>query len=149
MLLTTEPREHRITVRLDNDAEEASFVYDLVASGRLQVENKEMLPLPFRGQFLFKLPDLPRPLDLQIARFETTATDLIAGHAGPLLILACAAATPEVLAQMETTLRELPPASQEEVLSGADEKVDEFTRVRKMTFAQKLIFATRAQQAAR
>ncbi len=149
MVIAAEPREHRVTVRLDNDAEEASFVYDLVASGRLQVENKDMLPLPFRGAFLFKLPDLPRPLDLQVARLDPTATDLIAGHAGPLLILACAAAPPEVVAQLETTLRELPPASQEESLCGADEKMDEFTRVRKMTFAQRVIFATRAGQSGR
>src|SRR5258708_11737469 len=128
MLLTTEPREHRVTVRLDNDAEEASFVYDLVVSGRLQVENKDNLPLPFRGQFLFKLPDLPRPIDLQVARFEATAADLIAGHAGPLLILACVAATPELLVKLETTLRELPPASAEEFESSARAATDAFTR---------------------
>jgi len=105
--------------------------------------------LPFRGQFLFKLPDLPRPLDLQIARFEATATDLLAGQAGPLLIVACASFTPEILKEMETTLRELPPAAAEEFKTGARESEDEFTRVRNMTFGQKVIFATRAGQSGR
>src|SRR5438128_2358674 len=135
MQLTPEPREHRITIRLDNDAEEAHFVYDLVASGRLQVENPETLPLPFRGAFPFKLPDLPRPIDLQVARFEPTATDLVAGHAGPLLILACAAATPEVIADLEKTLRELPPASEEEFKNSSADSADEHTRIRKLNFA--------------
>jgi hypothetical protein len=109
----------------------------------LQVENKETLPLPFRGPFLFKLPDLPRPIDIQVARFEPAAADVLAGHAGPLLLLACATATPELLAQMEETIRELPPAAAEE-FSTEREREDEYTRVRNMTFAQKVIFATRA-----
>ena len=60
MQVTSQPKEWRVFVHLDNEAEEATYVYDLIHSGRLLVENKEFLPLPFRGQFLLKLPAAPR-----------------------------------------------------------------------------------------
>jgi len=60
-----EPNEGRVVIHLEHDAEEASRVYNLIACGRLQTENKDFLPLPFRGQFLFKLPDRPRPVPMR------------------------------------------------------------------------------------
>ena len=81
MRVTCRPAEWRVVVQLDNDAEEASYVYDLVQSGRLALENTDTLPLPFRGQFLFKLPDRPRPIPIHAGRVEPTATDVLAGDA--------------------------------------------------------------------
>ncbi len=66
MQVTAETKEWRVVVRLDSEVEEASYVYDLVQSGRLQVSEKDRLPLPFRGQFLFKLPAHPRPIAIQV-----------------------------------------------------------------------------------
>lgn len=138
-----------MVIRLENDAEEASYVYDLVQSGRLQVDHKEYLPLPFRGRFLFKLPQRPRPIDIQVGRFEATATEALAGNPGLTLLVSCAKGQNQLLAEMETALREVPPASQEEFNSDTFERLDEFARVRKMTFAQKVIYATRTGQSGR
>lgn len=149
MKVAAEPQEWRVVVRLDNDAEEASYVYDLVQSGRLLAENKERLPLPFRGQFLFKLPDRPRPIDIQVGRFEATATEMLAGQGGVTFMIACPRTSPEIVAEMETALREVPPASAEEFQADTSNREDEHSRVRRMTFAQKVIYATRAGQGGR
>lgn len=149
MRVTSQPGEGRVVVQLENDAEEASYVYDLVQSGRLQVENKDTLPLPFRGQFLFKLPDRPRPIPIQAAHVAPSATDVLAGNAGPRLIFSCAKGHPDLVAELERALRDVPPASEEEFKSAAAEREDEFTRVRNMPFAKKVIYATRAGQTGR
>ena len=72
MLVTSDRLEFHVIVQLDNDAEEASYVYDLVNSGRLQSEDKDTLPLPFRGEFLFKVPSHPRPMAIRVARVDPT-----------------------------------------------------------------------------
>ncbi len=149
MQVSSQPPEWRVVVRLENDAEEASYVYDLVQSGRLLVENKEHLPLPFRGQFLFKLPERPRPLPIQVARFEATATDVLAGHRGLSLFVSCARGPVELLTELEHALSEVPPASEEEFKADTSDRLDEFTRVRRLNFAQKVIYATRAGQSGR
>ncbi len=149
MPVIAQPKEWRVLVRLENDAEEASYVYDLVLSGRLQVENKEYQPLPFRGQFLFKLPNRPRPIAIQVGRFEATATEVLAGNAGLKLIISCAKGPDELLAEIESALREVPPASEGEFKSDTSDRLDEFTRLRRMTFAQRVIYATRAGQSGR
>ena len=46
MELSFQGGDARIAVGLTNDAEEAPFVYDLVQSGRLQLEHPDRLPLP-------------------------------------------------------------------------------------------------------
>ncbi len=144
MQVSSQPKEWRVLIRLDNDAEEASYVYDLVQSGRLQVENKEYLPLPFRGQFLFKLPNRPRPIAIQVGRLESATSEAPVGQAGLTLLVSCPKGSEELLAELETALREVPPASVEEFQSDTSGKLDEFSRVRRMTFAQKVIYATRA-----
>lgn len=149
MQVSSDPREWRVTIRLENDAEEASYVYDLVQSGRLQVENKEHLPLPFRGQFLFKLPQRPRPVAIQVGRFEATAAETLAGNPGLTLLVSCPKGSQELLEELETALREVPPASAEEFRSGTSGGEDEFTRVRAMNVAQRVIYATRAGQSGR
>jgi hypothetical protein len=149
MQVTSQPKEWRVRVQLESEAEEASYVYDLVQSGRLQVENKEYLPLPFRGQHLFKLPDRPRPIAIQVARLEATATEVLAGERGLKLLITCARGPDELLVELETALREVPPASEEEFKADASDRLDEFTRVRRLTFAQKVIYATRAGQSGR
>lgn len=149
MQVTSQPKEWRVLVRLDNDAEEASYVYDLVQSGRLQVENKDHLPLPFHGQFLFKLPDRPRPIGIQVGRFEATATETLAGNTGLKLLISCPKGADELLTELETALREVPPASEEEFKSDTSDHLDEFSRLRRLTFAQKVIYATRAGQSGR
>ncbi len=149
MRVASEPKEWRVVVHLDNDAQEASYVYDLVQSGRLLVEDKDRLPLPFRGQFLFKLPNLPRAIPIQVGHFEATASEVLAGNPGLNLIITCGRGPDELLAELEIALREVPPASEEEFKSGAAEHLDEFTRVRQMTFAQRVIYATRAAQSGR
>lgn len=143
------PREWRVEIRLETDAEEASYVYDLVQSGRLLVENREYLPLPFRGEFLFKLPDLPRAMPIQVGRFDATASDVLAGNRGPKLLVTCGKGPEEVLAGLAKALQEVPPASEEEFKSDTSDRLDEFSRVRNMTFAQKVIYATRAGQSGR
>ena len=149
MRVTSQPSEWRVVVQLDNDAEEASYVYDLVQSGRLQMASKETLPLPFRGQYLFKLPTRPRAIAIQVGRFEATATEVLAGNRGLKLIVSCTKGPPELLTELESALREVPPASAEEFKSETSDRMDEFARLRKMTFAQKVIYATRAGQSGR
>jgi hypothetical protein len=144
MQVQSEAKEWRVVVRLDNDAEEASFVYDLVQSGRILLDNKEHLPLPFRGQFLFKLPERPRPISIQVARFEASAGDVAAGKAGPTLLVSCPRGAEQLLGELEDAFREIPPASAEEFQDKTAGRADEFGRIHKMTFAQKVIFATRA-----
>jgi hypothetical protein len=149
MRVTSQPGEWRVAVQLENDAEEATYVYDLLQSGRLQVEDKDRLPLPFRGQFLFKLPALPRPLAIQVARFEPTGAEILAGNRGLKLFVSCPKGSPELLTELENALRDVPPASEEEFKVDAADPMDEFTRVRRMTFAQRVIYATRAGQTGR
>ena len=138
-----------VVIQLETDAEEAAYVYDLLQSGRLLVDDKETLPLPFRGPFLFKLPELPRPIPIQVARVEPTGADLVAGRAGPRIVVSCQKGPPELLGQLERALRDVPPASAEEFKSAAEEREDEFSRVRQMTFAKRVIYATRAGQTGR
>jgi hypothetical protein len=145
----SQPNEWRVVVQLENDAEEASYVFDLVESGRLQTDNKEFLPLPFRGQFLFKLPSRPRPIAIQVGRFEATATEVLAGKRGLKLLISCTKGPPELLAELEIALRDVPPASEAEFKSDTSDRMDEFTRLRQLTFAQKVIYATRAGQSGR
>ena len=136
-------------IRLGNDSEEASYVYDLMQSGRLLVENKEVLPLPFRGQFLFKLPARPRPLPIQVGRFEATAEEVLAGKSGLSLFVSTTRGPEEVLAELESALREVPPASEEEFKADNTSHMDEYARVRRLNHAQKIIYATRAGQTGR
>jgi hypothetical protein len=148
MKVFAEPKDGRVLVRLENDAEEATFAYDLVESGRLLVENKENLPLPFRGQFLFKLPERPRPVEIVIGRFEATASEALAG--GGLKLYVCLGPGQEpLLAELEAALRNVPPVSAEEFKADTPDRLDEFARIRKMKFAQKVIYATRAGQSGR
>ena len=70
MQISVLPAESRVEVKLQTDNEEASFVYDLLKSGRLLVDSPDIMPLPFRGQFLFKLPQRARPVPLQVSRLE-------------------------------------------------------------------------------
>ena len=49
-------KEWRVEIRLGNDGEEASYVYDLMQSSRLLVENKELLPLPSAGSLCSSFP---------------------------------------------------------------------------------------------
>lgn len=149
MQVTAQPSEWRVQVRLESDAEEASYVYDLVQSGRLLVEKKENLPLPFRGQFLFKLPERPRSIAIQVARFEATATEVLAGNRGLKLLISCAKGPDELLRELEIALREVPPASEEEFKADTSDRLDEFSRIRRLNFAQKVIYATRAGQSGR
>ena len=149
MKVSSQPNESLVVIRLENDAEEASYVYDLVQSGRLQAEKKDYLPLPFRGQFLFKLPQRPRPIEIQVGRLEATAAEALAGNPGLTLMVACTKGQKELLAELETALREVPPASEEEFKSHPTDSLDEAARMRKMTSAQKVIFATRAGQSGR
>ena len=149
MQVSSDPREWRVVIRLDSDAEEVSYVYDLIQSGLLQVEDKNRLPLPFRGQFLFKLPERPRPLPIQVARFEATPTEVLAGERGLKFFVSCARGVQEVLTELETALRDVPPASEEEFKADTSETMDEFSRVRKLNFNQKVIYATRAGQSGR
>ncbi len=149
MQVTADPKEWRVVVQLDSEVEEASYVYDLVQSGRLQVSEKDHLPLPFRGQFLFKLPAHPRPVGIQVGRFEPSASEVLAGGGGLRLLVTCARGPEELLRELESALRDVPPASAEEFKADAAGAMDEYSRVRKMTFAQRVIFATRAGQSGR
>jgi hypothetical protein len=149
MQVTSQPSEWRVVVHLDNDAEEASYVYDLIHSGRLQMENKETLPLPFRGAFLIKLPERARPLAVQVGRLESTATEKLSGEHGLKLLVSCDKGSEELLAELERALREIPPASDSDVKSDESDHQDQYTRIRNMTFPQKVIYATRAGQGGR
>jgi hypothetical protein len=144
MRVAADPDEWRVVIRLDHDAEEASLVYDLVHSGRLLLETPDILPLPFRGQFLFKLPERPRPIAITVGRFEPTASDVLAGEGSVKLLVACPRGVPGLLPELETALREVPPVSEEEFKSDGLSGADEFVKVRNMTFAQRVIYATRA-----
>jgi len=84
-----------------------------------------------------------------VSRVEASAEETLAGNPGLALLIAVAQATPELLEELERALREVPPASEEEFKVDTAERMDEFTRVRKLTHAQKIIFATRAGQTGR
>lgn len=149
MEVILEQSEARIVIKLATQAEEACYVYDLVQSGRLMVSNKDTLPLPFRGQFPFKLPDRPRPIDIQVARFDPMASE--ASSFAVKLVVACPT-TPgvaEILPELETALRDVPPASEEEFKINAADSLDEFAKIRAMTIPQRIIYATRAGQSGR
>ncbi len=147
MEVRANPRENRVEVLLKDDVEEARYAYDLVQSGRLMTDKKDELPLPLRGQFLFKLPEDPRPIPLQIARIDTGVQEKLAGRPELMLYFAPAKGKEGILPMLETSLREVPPASAEEFEdTGA---MDEYSRVRGLTHAQKVIYATRAGQSGR
>lgn len=148
MRVKSEPKEWRVVVRLENDAEEASFVYDLVRSGRILLDNKEYLPLPFRGQFLFKLPERPRPISVQVARLEPNG-EIKAAKAGPTLLVSCSRGSDQLLRELEEALRETPPMAAEDLKGKPANRNHESERLHKMTFAQKVILATRAGASAR
>lgn len=149
MRVATQPVDWQVVVHLDNDAEEASYVYDLVQSGRLQVETRDMLPLPFRGQFLFKLPHHSRPIPIQVGHFEPTAAETVQGIGGLKLVITCPKAGVELLNELETALRDVPPASLDDATPDTPSRLDEFGKVQRMTFAQRMIYATRASQSGR
>ena len=140
-------RENRVEVLLQDDVEEARYAYDLMHSGRLITDSKDTLPLPLRGQFLFKLPQDPRPIDLQIARLDTGAAEKLAGRPGLMLYFAPPKGKEALLAMLETALRDVPPASEEEFERAGT--MDEYARIRGLTHAQKIIYATRAGQSGR
>jgi hypothetical protein len=149
MQVSCNVKEWRVEVRLKDDCEEATYIYDLMHSGRLMVESKETLPLPFRGQFLFKVPEWPRPLTIQVARLEASAEDILAGHSSLTLLISTARGPEEILTRLESALREVPPASEEEFKADAANPMDEYTRVRKLTHAQRIIYSTKAGQSGR
>jgi len=138
--------DNRVEVLLRNDVEEANLVYDLVQSGRLLVENKDVLPLPFRGQFLFKLPQDLRPVDLQIARIDTGAEERLKGGPELMLYVAPPKGKEGILGLLMEAMRDVPPASAEEF---ERDTLDEYAKVRNLTHAQRIIYATRAGQGAR
>ncbi len=150
MEITTNAKAARVEVRLRDDVEEASFAYDLAASKRLLLDDPNSLPLPFRGQFLFKVLERPRPIALQVSRVEASAEETLAGAPGlSLLIAVVPQAPPELLEELERALREVPPASAEEFKVDLGDRMDEFSRVRAMTHPQRIILATRAGQTQR
>jgi hypothetical protein len=144
MRISAEPEHGRVIVELENDAEEATFAYDLIHSGRLQGVLGDRLPLPFRGEFLLKVPLGERPVGLQVGRFEATSADVLAGKAPLKLVLACPHQPPEIVRSVEETLRTLPQPSAEELVAATSSGQDEHARIRRMTFAQRVIYATRA-----
>ena len=149
MQVSSNTKEWRVEVRLRDDCEEATYVYDLMHSGRLMVDNKDVLPLPFRGQFLFKVPQFPRPLTIQVGRFDASAEDVLAGGPTLLLLISPQRGPAELLAGLETALRDVPPASAEEFKTQPADTMDEYSRVKKLNHAQKIIYATRAGQTGR
>ena len=149
MQVSAHPEEWRIEIRLKDDCEEAAYVYDLMQSGRLIVETKDTLPLPFRGQFLFKIPEYPRPLAIQVGRFESSAEDKISGQEPLKLLVTTSRGERELLDGLEAALRDVPPASEEEFKIQTSDRKDEYTRVRKLNHAQKIIYAMRAGQGGR
>jgi hypothetical protein len=149
MKVTLERSENRVVVALETEAEEACYVYDLLQSGRLQTDRPDTMPLPFRGHFLFKLPERGRPIEIQVGRLEPTATQKLAGDGALRLLVAVPAQAAELLPELEMALREVPPASEEEFKMDEAERMDEFARIRKMTFPQRVIYATRAGQTGR
>jgi hypothetical protein len=149
MRITLDKAENKVSVALDTDAEEACYVYDLMQSGRLLLDRPDTMPLPFRGQFLFKLPARGRPIEIQVGRVEPMATDRLAGAGTVRLLIACPPQYAALLPELETALREVPPASEEEFKSNEAERLDEHSRIRNMNFAQRVIYATRAGQSGR
>lgn len=149
MKVFSEPAEWRVVIHMNQDAEEASYVYDLVASGRLEVENKEYLPLPFRGSFGFKLPSRPRPIDIQVGRFESTPGEIQNGAPRIKFLVACPRTSADLVPELEAAMRDVPPASDEEFKGDSPDRMDEFAKIRKMNFAQRVIYATRAGQSGR
>jgi hypothetical protein len=149
MKVSSDLREWRVSVHVDHDAEEATFVYDLIQSERLLVADKDKLPLPFRGQFLFKLPERSRPIPIQVGRFEASPSEVVAGQGGVKLFITTEVKSAELLKELEAALRDVPPASEDEFKEDTSGRMDEFTRLRKMTFAQRVIYATRAGQSGR
>ncbi len=144
-------RERWVEVVVADDCEEARFVYDLVAAQRL-ADPPEQLPLPFRGQFLFRLPRRPRPAGIRVARLEATAEEQVeGGNAGTQVRLLFSLEQPsqELLEELAQDLRELPPAADEELNAAGGQTQDEFARVRAMSHAQRVIYATRAGQGGR
>ncbi len=140
-------RDWRVEARVQDDREEACYVYDLLRAGRLITNTPDVLPLPWRGQFLFKLPQHPRPISIQVARMDTGAEERLAGRPELQFYIAPPRGPEALIAELETALREVAPASEEEFKSGS--ATDEHARVRAMTHAQRIIFATRAGAAGR
>ncbi len=149
MQVSLEKTENRVVVQLDTEAEEACYVYDLLQSGRLQTNRPDTMPLPFRGQFLFKLPERGRPIEIQVGRLEPTASDRLAGGGALRLLVAVPGQAAALLPELEAALRDVPPASEEEFKMDQAERLDEFARIRKMNFAQRIIYSTRAGQSGR
>ncbi len=151
MEVRSSPRERWVEVLLADDCEEARFVYDLMASERL-AEGTEQLPLPFRGQFLFRLPHRARLVGIRVARLEPTAEEQVEaeGTSAPVrLLFSLEEPSQELLEELEQALRQLPPAADEEMKAADAQPLDEFGRVRAMTHAQRIIYATRAGQSGR
>src|SRR5437879_320184 len=144
MEVCAQPAEWRVEVRLRDDCEEAAYVYDLMQSGRLMVDDKDALPLPFRGQFLFKIQQYPRPVAIQVGRLEASAEELIANQPGLKLIVTSERGDKELLAGLESALRDVPPASEEEFKHQDLNPKDEFARIRNLTHVQRIIYATKA-----
>jgi len=149
MQVHADSKEDHIVIRLGGEVEEASYVYDLVQSGRLVVRNKEHLPLPFHGRFSFKLPQRPLPVEIRVSRLEPKPTDVLAGETNLRLVVHCVTPSRESLLDLQKALQDVPPISDEEFGTQRAEQADEFTRVRAMTFPQKVIYATRAGQSGR
>lgn len=148
MRVSAEPNEWRVRVSMENDAEEALLVYELMQCGRLLIAG-DQVPLPFRGSFLFKVPERPRPLPIQVGRFEPSGAELLAGGLALTLLISCPHGDPKLLGEVEAAVRARPPASDEEFSDDGLGALDEYTRIRKMTFAQRIIYATRAGQTGR
>jgi hypothetical protein len=143
MRVASEASECRVVIRLNTEAEEASYVYDLIESGRLLTDRKDTLPLPFRGTFQFKLPEQNRPIDIQVARLEPLASE-IAVEGVVKIVVAVARTAAALLPELETALRDVPPASEEEFKMDPADRLDEAAKIRKMTIPQRVIYATRA-----
>ena len=149
MQILADSKEAEIVIRLGGEAEEASYVYDLVQSGRLLVRNKDQLPLPFHGRFSFKMPQRPVPIEIRVSRFEPKPTDVLSGETSLRLVVHCAAPSRESLLDLQKALQDVPAISEEEFGTQRAAQADEFTRIRAMTFAQKVLYATRAGQSGR
>ena len=84
-----------------------------------------------------------------MARLEATASETLRGNPGLNLLITCGRGPNELLMELETALREVPPASEEEFKEDASASLDEFARIRNMSFPQRVIYATRAGQTGR
>ncbi len=147
MELAASAGERRVEVRLTSDTEEAELAYRLIQSGRLHVDDPNVLPLPFRGQFLFKLPAHARPITVQVSRLDPSGEERLAGRDSPTLLVAVANANAALLDELMVALRDAPPINDD--VFGDNRAHDEFARVREMTHAQRIIYATRAGQTGR